>query len=505
MKFPAGKLILYMVLFACPMLIFSGVEQDVQILPQKVFKALEHGKTQTVVVYGTSVTILGQWASEMEAYFTRLFPGQVTFANTARSGMHSRWGVENLKERVLDKHPDLVFIEFAINDAATKHGISISECRKNLDTMVKALQKQNPQIEIVLQTMNPAWDSPAVPKSYASDRPYLEDYYKVYRDYARENNLALVDNYPVWKKIMDGEPEHYKKMVPDGIHPDSSSSSEIAWPNIKALLDRARVFAAATLTINIWPEGKMPGKGAAEPETEESPERTDAIRITNVSAPTLTLYPAKERYEPAPAMIVCPGGSYSYVVVDKEGTEIAKWLNTLGITALVLKYRVPDNREGALQDIQRALRITLAHAKEWNIDPRHLGVIGFSAGGNLCSKASNLFDTQTYEAVDAQDEKSCRPDFAVLVYPAYLEKDGKIADDLNLEADIPATLIVHSEDDKMYVPGSKIYVSALKKTDHPYHFLLYQSGGHGYGLRCELEARVWPQDTEKWLHDLGIL
>jgi len=130
----------------------------------------------------------------------------------------------------------------------------------------------------------------------------------------------------------------------------------------------------------------MPGKGANDAETDKSPERTDAKRIANVSRPTLTVFPASKKN--APAIIVCPGGGYSYVVIDKEGTEIAAWLNSNGISALVLKYRVPNNREGALQDIQRAFSLARVHASEWNINPKQLGVIGFSAGGNLAAKAS---------------------------------------------------------------------------------------------------------------------
>jgi lysophospholipase L1-like esterase len=293
-------------------------------LPDKIFKALEAGKFQTVVVYGTSVTINGQWSKEMEAYFETLYPGQVNFFNSAKAGMHSNWGVKNLKERVLDKKPDLVFLEFSINDAATKHGISIQNSQRNLDTMVRMLREQNPQAELVLQTMNPAWDSPHVSKTYGSDRPNLEDYYEVNRRYARVHELPLVDNYLVWKKIMDEEPERYQEMVPDGIHPNSGPSREIAWLTIKELLDRARALAGGDLIVNVWPEGKMPGTHADFPESLRSPERTDAIRITNISEPTLTLFPVKGISDSAPAMIVCPGGGYSYVGVDKEGSDIAK-------------------------------------------------------------------------------------------------------------------------------------------------------------------------------------
>ncbi len=139
----------------------------------------------------------------------------------------------------------------------------------------------------------------------------------------------------------------------------------------------------------------MPGRGAKEPEGDMPSKGDNVRRITNVSRPTLTVFPAPKKDAPAPAMTVCPGGGYSDVVSDKEGTEIAAWLNSAGISALVLKYRVPHNRGGALQDIQRALSLARAHAAEWNIDPKRLGVIGFSAGGNLAAKASTRFDLGT--------------------------------------------------------------------------------------------------------------
>ena len=126
----------------------------------------------------------------------------------------------------------------------------------------------------------------------------------------------------------------------------------------------------------------MPGQGADEPEGRHAPECDDATRITNVSRPTLSVFAAPASVQPAPAIIVCPGGGYQYVVVDKEGSEIAEWLNARGVTALVLKYRVPQN-DGAIQDLQRAIRVTRARAGEWNIDPRRIGVIGFFGRGPL--------------------------------------------------------------------------------------------------------------------------
>lgn len=260
-------------------------------------------------------------------------------------------------------------------------------------------------------------------------------------------------------------------------------------------------------TVDVWPAGKMPGKGASNPEGEVQPPRGDGFhRITNISNPTIAVFlaPAQKGGTAAPAMIVCPGGGYSYVVIDKEGTEIAAWLNAAGFTAVVLKYRCPNNRAGALQDVQRALSLARSCAAEWNIDPKRLGVIGFSAGGNLSAKASTQFGERAYPAIDAVDKQSCRPDFAVLVYPAYLEKDGAVAPDLNVKANVPPTLIVHSEDDKTHVVGSKIYRAALDEAKLPNAFLLYPTGGHGYALRCTKDAKAWPGDAMQWLQKIGV-
>jgi acetyl esterase/lipase len=260
---------------------------------------------------------------------------------------------------------------------------------------------------------------------------------------------------------------------------------------------------AAKLTVDLWPEGKMPGRGAKEPQSLHSPERTDATRVTNVSRPTISFFPVEK--QDAPATIVCPGGGYTYAVVDKEGTEIAAWLNKNGIAAFVLKYRVPNIRDGAFQDVQRALSMVRSRAAEWHLDSKHLGVIGFSAGGHLSARASNRFDERAYPAIDDIDKQSCRPDFAVLVYPAYLDHGkGGLSPILNPKADIPPTLIVHSEDDAKFVAGSKLYDAALTEAKRAHQFQLYPTGGHGYGLHCEREAKAWPDATIAWLAKIGV-
>lgn len=214
-------------------------------LPTAIFRNLASGKKQTVVAYGTSLTIGGAWARALGEYWEKHYPGRVAFANAAKSGMHSGWGVENLAERVLSQNPDLVFLEFAINDASTKNQVSPEQSVANLDAMIQALKKQNPRVEIVLQTMNPAYDSPRMPeKKFGSDRPLLEAYYAGYRDYARRHALPLVDHYPVWKNIRRDDPRRFEDMVPDGIHPNETASVAVTWPAVEALLERAR--AAAT-------------------------------------------------------------------------------------------------------------------------------------------------------------------------------------------------------------------------------------------------------------------
>jgi acetyl esterase/lipase len=268
--------------------------------------------------------------------------------------------------------------------------------------------------------------------------------------------------------------------------------------------------AAPAAVVDLWPAGKMPGAATTQPETLR-PVRADNVHLyTNVSHPTLSIYPAAKSptsSTPAPALpaiIVCPGGAYSYVAMDLEGSEIATWLSTHGITGIVLKYRVPRNREGAFQDVQRALSLARQNAAQWNIDPDHLGIIGFSAGGNLAAKASTRFDDRSYAPIDAADRQSCRPDFCILVYPAYLDQAGKLSPELNLHANIPPTLIIHNEDDPTYVVGSKLYNDALDHTTVPHKFLLYPTGGHGYGLRGTKAARVWPAAALDWLHALGV-
>lgn len=256
-----------------------------------------------------------------------------------------------------------------------------------------------------------------------------------------------------------------------------------------------KIDTADSNVIRVWPEGKTPGKTTGLPE-ESTNEGT--LRITNVSIPEITIYKAKG-IKSAPAIIICPGGGYGRLAFDKEGTEIATWLNSVGITSIVLKYRVPGNRDGAFQDIQRAIRLVRSQSKALSINPKQVGIIGFSAGGHLAARLTTNFTEGTYSAIDDADKGSIRPDFTILVYPAYLNKGEVLDPQLKIKSNIPPVFMVHTEDDTAFVPGTKLFEKELQEKNAAYEFLILPTGGHGYGLRSKKEIKVWPEHLLTWL------
>ena len=258
-------------------------------------------------------------------------------------------------------------------------------------------------------------------------------------------------------------------------------------------------------TVDIWP-GTPPGHVTKEPEKTQPDRGDNIVRLTNVSKPTLTIYRPEGVKSVTPAVVVCPGGGYQILAMNHEGTEVAEWLNTLGVTAFVLKYRVPKNRAGALQDIQRAMRLVRANAGAWRIDPKRLGVIGFSAGGHLCARLSTGFNTPAYDPIDEADTQSCRPDFAMLLYPAYLTKGDRVADELRVTAETPRTILIQTQDDRIRIENSVFYYLALKKAGVPSELHAYPTGGHGYGMRpSEHAVSQWPRLCATWMDKAGIL
>jgi acetyl esterase/lipase len=259
------------------------------------------------------------------------------------------------------------------------------------------------------------------------------------------------------------------------------------------------------ITVDLWPIDVV-GDPSKPREVVKPSEGDNIARLTDINIPSMTIYRAPNTKGPAPAVLVCPGGGYHILAIDLEGTEIAQWLNSVGITAVVLKYRVPENRDGAFADAQRAMSLIRYHGSKWNIDPARVGIIGFSAGGNLAGKLSNNFSKKSYDHIDAADKLSCRPDFAMLVYPYMLGDDEKLAEGMKVTKDTPNTILIHTQDDWVKAESSIYYYLALKEAGVASELHVFPTGDHGYGLRTSEHAvSNWPKICTTWMQKTGIL
>jgi acetyl esterase/lipase len=277
--------------------------------------------------------------------------------------------------------------------------------------------------------------------------------------------------------------------------------------------------SAGDAPVPLWP-GKPPG------ETREYPAETDTtkpsdnliagrrlIRLGNVSTPTLEVYRPPAGKANGAAVLVCPGGAYHILALDLEGTEVCEWLNSIGVTGVLLKYRVPrregrDKHAAPLEDAQRAMGLIRRNAEAWGIDPSRVGVLGFSAGGHLAA-ATSTSARRGYARVDDADDLDSRPNFAVLVYPGYLtvkEENDKVAPELTVDAATPPTFLVMSQDDPVRVENLFGYGAALHKAGVSFEMHVYPTGGHGYGLRrTEVPVTTWPDRVADWLKARGFL
>ena len=274
-------------------------------------------------------------------------------------------------------------------------------------------------------------------------------------------------------------------------------------------------------TLTLWPAGAPGPQTAAGPE-HDTTKPTDnliagqpLIRLGDVAVPTITLYaaPSGVNQNSGAAVVVFPGGGYNILAIDLEGTEVCTWLNSIGVNCVLLKYRVPGTgpypkSPAALQDAQRAMGMVRQHATDWHIDPQRIGVLGFSAGGHLAAALSTHFDQRLYPVVDAADQLSCRPDFAIIIYPGYLsiaEKDFAFNPDIPVTASVPPTFLVQAEDDPVHVENVLYYFLALKKAGVPAELHVYTKGGHGYGLRpTSSPVTLWPELAAKWLYTIHM-
>ncbi len=280
--------------------------------------------------------------------------------------------------------------------------------------------------------------------------------------------------------------------------------------------------------VPIWPGAIPDARPVTGRETVKVTGRKSLVAgkpwtyINNVSKPTMTVYSPTGKNTGA-AVVVFPGGGYQILAIDLEGTEACDWLTSKGVTCVLLKYRVPGERKlpksgaypaspEALEDAQRTLGLVRFHAAEWHIDPHKIGVLGFSAGGHMAAAMSVHFDKRLYPAVDAADKESCRPDFAVAIYPGHLslaENSFELNPDIrsHITPQTPPTFLLQNEDDGIdRVEDSLSYYAALKKAGVPVEMHLYAQGGHAFGLRrTKFPVTAWPQLVEMWLGTIGII
>jgi len=278
---------------------------------------------------------------------------------------------------------------------------------------------------------------------------------------------------------------------------------------------------AASAEIPLWP-GKAPGETAILPPEADTTKPDGeliagrrVIRLGNVSTPTMAIYRPDPAKDTGAAVLVCPGGGYYILAMDLEGTEVCAWLNSIGVTGILLKYRVPG-REGLpryvppLQDAQRALGLVRSQAKTLGLDPNRIGVLGFSAGAHLAASLAANHAGRTYPVVDDADSVSCRPDFTVLIYPGGFMLHDKVEElcpeIVPAKGVTPPTFIAMAEDDPVNSEHALAYYLALKKAGVAAEMHLYPKGGHGYGLRrTEVAVTTWPDRVADWMQTSGWL
>ena len=291
----------------------------------------------------------------------------------------------------------------------------------------------------------------------------------------------------------------------------------VAWPVIAA---------DNPLVVELWP-GKVPDetgnigaeKSLMSPKLDRKQvEVTEPTKmVTNVSKPNITIYrPAKDK-DTGTAVLICPGGGYWNLYWQLEGEEVAAWLNSLGVTGMILKYRVPrrpDDTRGEparrpLQDAQRAVSLVRSKAAEWGIDPKQIGMAGFSAGGHLAIATATSFEKRSYKPVDDIDKTSCRPDFAILAYSGYLKAKDKdeLAPGLRIPAGTPPIFLAHGGDDIISDPAhSVVMYLALKRAGVPAELHIYATAAHDFGVRpSDHPCSTWTQSCANWLRHQGLL
>ena len=289
---------------------------------------------------------------------------------------------------------------------------------------------------------------------------------------------------------------------------------------IAALFACNGASASPPTVVDLWPgkpPGDLPVRGEEKTFIRTSTLYGTDVIVTNVTKPTLTVYTPPRGNNSGTAIVICPGGGYWDLYWEGEGEQVASWLNSQGITAIILKYRVPrppnvleaDVPIGPQMDAQRAVSTVRSKAAEWGINPKKIGIVGFSVGGHLALATSTNFAKRTYERIDAIDDASSRPDFAILCYSGFLKNKEKdeILPSLSIPQDTPPVMLVHSTDDTMSpADQSVIMYLALKRAGVPVELHIFAKGEHDFGVRQDGRLpSSWPQLCINWLHAFGFL
>jgi acetyl esterase/lipase len=294
----------------------------------------------------------------------------------------------------------------------------------------------------------------------------------------------------------------------------------ISFAAVVLLVSTLAPAAEKPVVYDLWPgtvpaeKGNIGEEKFADPRAGEKPPLK---RLTNVSKPTLTVYRPTKARDTGTALIVAPGGGYTILAWEHEGTQVAEWLSSLGITGVLLNYRVPRRPDqpkdappvGALQDAQRAVSMVRGRAHEWGVDPHRVGMLGFSAGGHLAAWAATNADRRAYEPVDEADRRSCRPDFVILMYPGGLvdkQSPEQLSPEIRVSKAAPPSFLAVAYNDNGSLASTVRMFRALKQAGVPAELHVFATGGHGFGMRSsDKPYAAWTKRCEEWLRSEGWL
>lgn len=278
-------------------------------------------------------------------------------------------------------------------------------------------------------------------------------------------------------------------------------------------------FASEPIVIDLWPDDP-PGKSVSLPPEADLTKPEDRliagrriIKLGNVANPQIAIYRPAAAIDTGVSVLICPGGGHHILAYDLEGTEVAQWLNQIGVTGIVLKYRVPfrnkDQRwKAAVQDAQRAMSLIRHHASKWSLDVNRMGICGFSAGGQTAALTSTFLENRQYQPIDEIDTSSSRPNFGMLIYSGGLVPKGRVEleDFVKVSSESPPMFLVHAFDDHASVHNSLSFATALKEADVSTELHVFPTGGHGYGLRPTSEPVTrWPVLARAWMERMEFI